>query len=54
MKQFTMLVDRGQQNERGAQITDIKAYFDVLLKRAGYIKAKNIMRREFHIFICIK
>lgn len=53
-KQFTLLVDRNQQNNKGVAITNIKAYFDELLRRVGYIKAKTIMRREFHIFICIK
>ena len=54
VKQFTLLVDRNLQNAKGKGIVDFKAYFDTLLQRVGYIKAKQIMRREFHIFIVIK
>ena len=53
-KPFTMLVDRQLQNDRGAAIVDFKAYFDTLLRRVGYIKAKQIIRTECHIFVCIK
>ena len=54
MKTFTMLVDRQLQNDKGKAIVDFKAYFDTLLRRVGYIKAKRIIRTEFHIFVCIK
>ena len=54
MKTFTMLVDRQLQNDKGKAIVDFKAYFDTLLRRVGYIKAKQIIRTECHIFVCIK
>ena len=53
-KPFTMLVDRRLQNSKGKSIVDFKAYFDELLRRTGYIRAKVIVRSEFHIFITIK
>ena len=49
-----LLVDRKLQNAKGESIRDFKAYFDELLRRAGYIKAKQIIRQECHIFITIK
>ena len=53
-KPFTMLVDRRLQNARGASIRDFKAYFDSLIQKVGYIKSKQIIRTECHIFITIK
>jgi hypothetical protein len=54
MKTFTMIVDRHCQNTKGESIIDFKAFFDTLLNRVGYIKAKTIIRQEYHIFIHIK
>ena len=51
---LVMLVDRQLQNEQGKKIADFKAYFDSLLRRVGYVKAKQIMRTECHIFVCVK
>ena len=53
-KKVTLLVDRAQQNAKGELIVHLKAYFNQLIRRVGYIKAKLIMRREYHIFVNIK
>ena len=52
-KKYTLLVDRKLQNTKGESIRDFKAYFNELLCKAGYVKAKQIIRQECHIFITI-
>ncbi len=54
IKKYTLLVDRKLQNTKGESIRDFKAYFNELLYRVGYVKAKQIIRQECHIFITVK
>ena len=50
----TLLVARKLQNAKGEAIVHFPSYFNQLIRRMGYVKAKHTVRTEFHIFVCIK
>ena len=50
----TILVDRQLQNKEGEKIVHFKEFFDQLIIRTGYVKAKEIMRNQYNIFVCVK
>jgi len=59
MEEFTILgttfqAHRQAQNQQGAVIVHIAAYFQMLAHRIGYFPAKDEMRDRCHIFINIK
>jgi len=51
---MVIMVDRRNQNNKGAKICDFGKYFTEIMRRAGYMKASDIVRVQFGIIVRIK
>lgn len=51
---MTVLVNRHHQNDKGRRLGDFPSYFNELVRRAGYMKASDIVRQRFSIYVQIK
>ena len=51
---MVVMVDRRNQNSKGAKIGDFGKYFNEIMRRAGYMKASDIVRVQFNISVWIK